>query len=1831
MNKLTQELIKDLLPEDWWTDMSGDAQKQYLSTHPKSPKAVDTQNPSGKKERGENVVKTKPYSRQQAQDETGEYFENDVAYEAMPNLAKDENDLTQKILDAPEEVLSDDDLRKLNNSDAGDVLDSENPLKHAKDKAIEYDKSWDYITKNIKSGEAQEAPISVRDKNGDMWLLAGNTRLMAQTGHGNKIPVKVIDYDGEIKQPTENIDEAPRVPRKKGQHRGSKSHSDLYTDENPKGTIKGLKFATVKDAKASVSKIKRSGRSHAHKIQAAVAMEQRAREMGKTSQAAVYRKYINQMKKKTKKKNEMIGGLPSPSRKLVKKMKRQGHTSVPYGSGYEKVEEGIILEYSQFKLRIPSDIKNIHKLFKKNKKKLFVVGGAVRDAILGKNPKDFDLATDAKPDEVLKIAKKGGLKTVEVGKQFGVVIVGGHEIATFRKDIGKGRRPSSVDYTDIEGDVKRRDLTINALFYDLDRGEIVDLVGGIEDLKRKKIRTVGKPVERFDEDPLRKMRALRFQGALGGKLGRETENALRQNPSLKGVSKERIRDEFVKSIKKAKSPKKYLQLADELGFTKQILPKFQVSIPYINENDYILFLAWILRKNDVNSIRKLNGLAYPNQDIVNIQFLNVLQSFRPENIFLIKKFQEKTTLSDKQIIRWGKYIKKDFKKLVRFKLSVKGSDVSKDLKGKEIGKAIQNMEKDKYLNEIAVRKKPKKFKDIYNALPIDLKKRVYNLKNYDQRRDFHPEGNVLKHTIAVTNRALRTGDIDFALAALFHDIGKDSTAKLHPKKGFWTHYGHEKVSAKLVLKYKKWIKSMGGNVADIYYIVSQHTRMKVFDKMKWQKQDKLSKFRAFPKLKQFSKTMDIGGRGINDSVNEGINDPGILKAVFLAGGPGSGKSFVASGLYGIPKKVNVSAFGLKLVNQDKELTRMLNKYGFGTDLDDMPDELFRQLTDPDYDDYSGLRGRAKELTASRKKLYMDGRLGMIIDGTGHKYDKIKKQKEELEEIGYDCYMVFVHTDLDIAQKRNMERPRKLNPEIVERSWNEVQKNKIYFQGLFGNENFMMVDNSNTLSEKQAAKKFNMLVKKGIGKFIRKPVKNYRGKNWIKKQKILKENTLNEQKIKKVVGIYGGRYQPFGPHHFKTYKWLKSKVDDAYITTSNIKKPPRHPMNFSEKVRHMVKMGVPKNRIIKAASPLKAEEVLKKYDPKTTAVIYIFGEKDAGRLSGGKKKDGSPSYFQDYNKNKRNLKGYEEHGYFMVAPHQSVKVGGKEVSGTVMRDLLGSPKIEDKDRPKLFKQAFGYFDKGVYNMMTNKFRKLYETYDKFLQEKDLSKIIKESSAIGNSIPSISDEGLYDFFQNFDDYHRISKRWAEQHGWELVNYVLSDSAQDPKPKGGLSFDSLDDQMVKTVTYGKTINQGGKNWQSVDEPYGKYAQRQAEINQSIGWELVKFMMNPKQDVKVDDTWKIDQLDVVDSDKLSNLATEKDNELLSEGKLIAARNKGHLKNKGETALDINAMKSKFAGRGDIADAFVFAMKDLQKAISSLSEKQRNKIFMNGKAFMNLEVMWPKSANVIDYDKAEIIFHGALEYDDDGNVVGQVKDSGRILAGMIQQVNQNVQKNYNIGKPQFLSVPKVQDFGKKKKQYLSRLTKLQRKFKLKDNDTLALYHQRWWEDFITKNAKKYKVKMKPRQLQNLVKRWAFMNKSYSVPQIRTDYKDNPKFLDWILKYDKNNHQAQMKENMKPFEILFFDVGAEIMKNVSGWIAASPERAVQGIKIRLDAAIKDVQSKRDLKKLNKLKIQLDRLNSIGGLDAIVPSEGIVFKYKGKTYKFTGAFAPINQITGLMTF
>ena len=255
---------------------------------------------------------------------------------------------------------------------------------------------------------------------------------------------------------------------------------------------------------------------------------------------------------------------------------------------------------------------------------------------------------------------------------------------------------------------------------------------------------------------------------------------------------------------------------------------------------------------------------------------------------------------------------------------------------------------------------------------------------------------------------------------------------------------------------------------------------------------KLSEMEAYKKW--LKKTLRI-------ELVEGYRDPGIFKAVFLAGGPGSGKTYIAKGLFGIPEKVNVSQSGLKMVNSDKELKFLLNKYGFGTDLDSLPDEVFQNLTG-DGPDSSGLRKFAKDLTAERRRLYQNGRLGMIIDGTGDDFQKIAGEKAELEKIGYQTYMIFVNTTLEVALERNENRDRVLPKSIVSASHKEVNRNIGAFQGLFGSSNFTIVDNNQYKTEKEAKKRFKMLVKKGLSSFLKKPITNKKALSWIGKQKLL---------------------------------------------------------------------------------------------------------------------------------------------------------------------------------------------------------------------------------------------------------------------------------------------------------------------------------------------------------------------------------------------------------------------------------------------------------------------------------------------------------------------------------------------------------------------------------------------------------------------------------------------------------------------------------------------------------------------------------------------------------
>lgn len=231
-------------------------------------------------------------------------------------------------------------------------------------------------------------------------------------------------------------------------------------------------------------------------------------------------------------------------------------------------------------IKIPDILKKMNEIFAQHGYKAYLVGGAVRDMLMGKEPHDWDVTTDATPEQVMSIFRK----VIPTGIAHGTVTV--HfmkneiEVTTFRteSDYSDGRHPDKVEYTgNIEEDLSRRDFTINAIASYLGDGTITDPFHGRDDIKRKVIRTVGNPLERFSEDGLRPVRAVRFSAQLGFEIERETLKAISEPEILKktsGISLERFRDELLK-LMKAEKPSAGLKLMKESGILDIFIPEFK--------------------------------------------------------------------------------------------------------------------------------------------------------------------------------------------------------------------------------------------------------------------------------------------------------------------------------------------------------------------------------------------------------------------------------------------------------------------------------------------------------------------------------------------------------------------------------------------------------------------------------------------------------------------------------------------------------------------------------------------------------------------------------------------------------------------------------------------------------------------------------------------------------------------------------------------------------------------------------------------------------------------------------------------------------------------------------------------------------------------------------------------------------------------------------------------------------------------------------------------------------------------------------------------------------
>jgi len=210
-----------------------------------------------------------------------------------------------------------------------------------------------------------------------------------------------------------------------------------------------------------------------------------------------------------------------------------------------------------------------------------------------------------------------------------------------------------------------------------------------------------------------------------------------------------------------------------------------------------------------------------------------------------------------------------------------------------------------------------------------------------------------------------------------------------------------------------------------------------------------------------------------NELQEGVYDPNIFKAFFIAGGPGSGKSFVV--------RRTTGGLGLKVVNSDDAFEAQLKKAN-----------LSLKMPSSEQEPRDVVRDRAKQTTSARKAGYIEGRLGVIIDGTGRDFDKISSEAKDLQQLGYETYMIYVNTSLDVAKERNAARPRSIPEPIVTKSWNDVQQNLGKFSGLF-RQNFVVVDNNDAGDDV-----FNA-VSKQIRGLVKKKVKNGLALQWIRNE------------------------------------------------------------------------------------------------------------------------------------------------------------------------------------------------------------------------------------------------------------------------------------------------------------------------------------------------------------------------------------------------------------------------------------------------------------------------------------------------------------------------------------------------------------------------------------------------------------------------------------------------------------------------------------------------------------------------------------------------------------
>lgn len=517
---------------------------------------------------------------------------------------------------------------------------------------------------------------------------------------------------------------------------------------------------------------------------------------------------------------------------------------------------------------------------------------------------------------------------------------------------------------------------------------------------------------------------------------------------------------------------------------------------------------------------------------------------------------------------------------------------------------------------------------------------------------------------------------------------------------------------------------------------------------------------------------------------------------------------------------------------------------------------------------------------------------------------------------------------------------------------------------------------------------------------------------------------------KLIVIYPGRFQPFGPHHFESYKWLTKVfgIENVFLATSN-HTDMNSPLTFKEKELCISKFNVPLEKVVQVKNPYKAEEITSKFNPNQTSVIFAYGEKDFGRIQ-FTKKDGTTGYIQEYY-GQKNLKPLSQCGYALEMPHVSLQSSQKEISGTYLRETLP---VCSRDE---FRAIMGFYDEQLHLLFKQRFHPdITELVESILNEES-NKITKtqlqrieqyadrvfKEFAIDVNFQTLSNNTH--FFQRLNDprnqepitadelrqlFRKASIKWGHRlrKSTNGLEAVLKDMESDINLPFIINVDFENqelDLVPKTIMRKKNFSSTSpiltmEDFQAVFSNAGKYS---------------KHIIHPHEDPDLSDEELLEFVsDVLTKPETCSCSLKLDGHnfqvTYKDRQIKASRNKGTIVN----PMTVDEVFLKYQGKDDIQFTFTTAHKAIEEHLLEMSHETLTEIFNDGRTFLNFEIIHPRARNVFDYgDKPFLSLHSLITYDEKGNEISRTKNIPPIMEsqprnGFEIKITPNFQLNPN-------------------------------------------------------------------------------------------------------------------------------------------------------------------------------------------------------------------------------